>query len=106
MSYVPLELGQPANPAVPNVFEPAATLLCSRSHKIVLQVSAQAVMIQFGRLRPGSGISGAGNVQWGPEEQYLPVAAIISRRFDAVRVRNYTPGQAAQVVLTALNEDD
>jgi hypothetical protein len=106
MSYAPLELGQPGNPPVPNVFEPDGTLLCPRSHKIMMQISVQAVMLQFGQLRAGAGVSGTGNVQWGPEEQYLPLTAVISRRFDAIRVRNYTPEKAAQVVLTALNEDD
>ncbi len=106
MSYTPLELGQPGNPVVPNKFEPEATLVCPRSHKLVLQVSGQAVMLQFGQLRAGTGASGLGNIQWGPQEQYLPMSGTLTRRFDAVRVRNYTPEKAAQVALIALNEDD
>lgn len=106
MSYTPLELGQPGNPGVPDIFDSEATLVCPRSHKLVLQVSGQAVMLQFGQLRAGAGVSGVGNIQWGPEEQYLPISGTLTRRFDAVRVRNYTLEKAAQVVMIALNEDD
>jgi hypothetical protein len=57
-----------------------------------VQISTAAVYIQF-----GTGIAG---VQWGVEEPFLPLVGGITREFDAVRVRNFTAGVAAQVLLT------
>jgi hypothetical protein len=57
-----------------------------------VQISTAAVYIQFG--------TGIGGVQWGVEEPYLPLVGGIAREFDAVRVRNFAAGVAAQVLLT------
>lgn len=106
MRYPAIELGQPAsasasaNPACPDKFEPGqgpATLLCSNSHRLLLQVSKQAVMIQFGVMPQGKG-AGFGSVVWQEPEPFLPMIASLAREFDAIRIRNYIAGQPAQVL--------
>lgn len=97
--YEPLELGQPGKPACPDKYNEESTLICPEATRLILQVSGQTVMVQFGIMPQGKGLSG-GLVQWQPEQPYLPIIASLGRSFDAVRIRNYTPGQAAQVFVT------
>jgi hypothetical protein len=99
MAYESLQLGQPGNPSCPNAYDAASTLLCPGSNRLVLQVSSQAVYVQLGIMPQGIG-AGLGSVQWQPEQPFLPVIASLGRKFDAVRVRNYTPGAEAQVMIT------
>jgi hypothetical protein len=94
MAYAPLILGYPGTPACPNKYDAESTLECPRTHSVTVQVSAAAVVLQFGRgPAPGS-------IVWGPEEPYLPFVGSLARECDQVRVRNLTAGQAAQVVIT------
>jgi hypothetical protein len=88
-NYLPLNLT-----AVPDAYTAAATRECPGSKKLIIQVSNAAVDISFG--------VGIGGVQWGPDEPYLTVTGSIVRDFDAVRVRNHTPGQTAQAILTPI----
>jgi hypothetical protein len=99
MRYEAIELGQPGNPGCPNAYDDASTLICPGCERLVLQVSKQAVMLQFGIMPHGKSLS-PGVVQWLAEEPYLPMIASLGRNFDAVRVRNYIPGQEAQVFVT------
>jgi hypothetical protein len=98
MAYESLQLGQPGNPKCPNQYTPESTLICPSSNRLILQISNQAVYVQLGVMPHGKGVS-AGSVQWQPEQPFLPIVASLGRRFDAVRVRNYTPGAEAQVLL-------
>lgn len=99
--YPPIELGQPGKPACPDQFNEQSTLLCKDCVKFYLQTSLSAVYVQLGTIEvAGSKAGGLGNVQWGPEEPYLPVQGSFARKFDAIRVRNLTPGDAAQVFIT------
>lgn len=98
-NYPALELGQPGNEACPDGYTPGSTLLCPGSTRLMLQVSANAVMIQLGVMPQGMG--GLGAVVWQPEQPFLPMIAALNRRFDAVRVRNYTKGQKAQALVSA-----
>lgn len=98
MKYRVLELGLPGRQKCPDEFDDASTLLCPKSSRLLLQISKQAVMIQLGVMEEGQG-SALGSVEWGPEMSMLPIIASLGRTFDAVRVRNLTKGQEAQVVL-------
>lgn len=100
MLYPALELGQPGNPAVPDRYTDASTLICPRSRRLFLQVSLQAVVVQFGLMDQGVG-SGKGAVRWQSEEPYLPVTASLGRNFDAVRIKNYLPGKPGQAIASA-----
>lgn len=91
-SYPPLVLGTPGAPACPDQFTTASTAVSPSCSKLTLQISLAPVYIQFG--------SGIGGVQWGVEEPYYPVIGSVLRSFDAVRVRNFTPGVAAQALIT------
>jgi hypothetical protein len=99
MLYTPIELGQPGKEKCPDKYNAASTLICPDAKRLVLQVSVQAVIIQLGIMQQGKGV-GPGSVQWQAEEPYLPMIASLGRTFDAVRVRNFTPGAEAQVFLT------
>lgn len=99
MAYGSIELGQPNNPPCPDAYEPASTLVCAKSKRLILQISNQAVFVQLGIMQQGIG-AGVGSVQWQPEQPYLPIVASFGRNFDAVRVRNYTKGVKAQVLLS------
>jgi hypothetical protein len=99
MAYESLQLGQAGNPKCPNQYTPESTLICAGSNRLILQVSAQAVYVQLGIMPHGKGAQ-AGSVQWQAEQPFLPVIASLGREFDAVRVRNYTPGAEAQVLLS------
>lgn len=99
MAYQALELGQAGNPACPDKYTEESTLLATGSRRLILQISAQAVFIQFGTMPQGKG-AGLGSVVWQTEMPFLPVVGILPKHFDAVRVRNYTPGAKAQVMLT------
>jgi hypothetical protein len=100
-----LALGQPGNPKCPDAFTNESTQLCPYSESVILQISTNAAIVQFGRIAVGKGrAGGAGNIIWGDEEPFLPVIGLLKRRFDAVRVRNYTAGQESQVILTIRSE--
>ncbi len=101
--YEALELGQPDSPACPDRYTRESSLLCPGSRRLILQVSAQAVFVQFGRMRAGLGVNLAA-IQWEDEMPFLPCMGHIPRQFDAVRVRNYTPGTPAQVLISVQNE--
>lgn len=103
MAYESLELGQPGNAACPNKYTVGSTLLCPGGRRLILQISSEAVVVQVGRMRAGLGANLAA-VQWQPELPFLPVVGVLPVRFDAVRVRNYTPGAEAQVLLGVLDE--
>lgn len=87
-----IELGQPGKPACPDGYTSASELSCGGARALRVQTSLAAVIIQFG--------AGIGGIEWGPEEPLMPSVGSIPRQFDAIRVRNYIPGQAAQVLLT------
>jgi hypothetical protein len=99
MLYNPIELGLPGKEACPDRYDEASTLICPRSERLVLQVANQAVFVQLGIMQQGMG-TGPGAVQWQAEEPFMPVIGSLGRRFDAVRVRNYTAGLPAQVLLS------
>ncbi len=101
MSFGPLQLGMPGQPACPDEYTPESTILTPRAKRLYLQVSGQTVYLQFGVMPQGRG-AGTGSVVWQPEEPYQPVIASLRRDYDAVRVRNYTPGAQAQIMLTPL----
>jgi hypothetical protein len=94
--YEPLELGQPGKPKCPDKFTPESTLICPGTTRLILQISLQPVYVQLGIMQQGRG-TGVGAVQWQAEEPFLPLIASLARKFDAVRVRNFTPGAEAQV---------
>ena len=102
MQYAPLMLGQPGNPKCPDKYNAESSLLCQSADRLVLQVSKQAVFVQLGLFQQGAGAS-LGAITWQIEEPYLPLIASLARRFDAVRVRNFTAGLEAQVLLTVVD---
>jgi hypothetical protein len=92
---------------VPDKFTPTASLVCNGSRKAIIQISNQAVVIQFGSTDELGG--GLGNIKWEEPETYLPMILAVGREFDAVRVRNLIPGtgelkgkERTQVVITPL----
>lgn len=97
--YVPLILGTTGKPKCPDEYEPTSTRLCQRSSRLMIQVSKQAVFVQLGLMLDGQG-SSLGSVEWQPEFPLLPMVASLGRNYDAVRVRNFTPGAEAQVFVT------
>jgi hypothetical protein len=90
--YPSLELGLPGKQACPDNYTGASTLICGGATKLRIQTSLAAVYLQFG--------TGIGAPVWGPEEPFYPTVGSIARSFDAIRVRNLTAGEAAQVLLT------
>lgn len=90
--YASIELGQPNRAACPDAFTGGSTLQCGGARSLRVQTSLAYVVLQFG--------TGIGAPLWGPEEPLAPSVGTIRRPFDAVRVRNYVAGQAAQVILT------
>ena len=92
LGYGSIELGQPGRKACPDAFQSYSELRCGGARSLRVQISVAAVYVQFG--------VGLGGVNWGPEEPLMPSVGSLVRRFDAVRVRNYTAGQAAQVLAT------
>jgi hypothetical protein len=98
MAYERLEVGQAGNPASPDKYNEASTLICPRSNRFILQVAKQPCMVQLGIMQQGVGL-GQGSVQWQPEKPFLPQIASYARSFDAIRVRNYTPGSPAEVMI-------
>lgn len=95
MRYGVLELGQVGKPVCPDAYNEDSTLICPRSKRLVLQVSAANVYVQLGIMPQGVG--GLGAVVWQTEDPYGPVAASLARNFDAVRVRNWAAGVPAEV---------
>lgn len=94
MAYAPLLLGYTGTSACPDRFSSESTLECPGTSSVTVQVSQAAVWVQFGRgASPGS-------IAWQPEEPLLPVVGNLARSCDWVRVRNFTAGQHAQVVIT------
>jgi hypothetical protein len=65
---------------------------CPGARKLRVQVSEATVVIQFA--------IGVASPVWEDEQPLYPTVGSITRRFDAVRVRNFTTGVAAQVILT------
>lgn len=100
MAYASLQLGLPGTLACPDAYDEdqETWLLCPRSTRLILQVSVQAVYVQLGTMAQIT--AGFGGVTWQPEQPFLPVVASLGRKFDAVRVRNYTRGAEAQVMLS------
>lgn len=107
-SFYVLEVGVPGRPKCPDEYEDVrpgglspAVLICPRSRALIVQVSLKAVMVQLGIMdKPGSF---EGSVNWqGNGRMWLPTTFALPRQFDAVRVRNYTPGEEAQVTLEAV----
>lgn len=90
--YPSLELGFPSGPACPDSFTTTSTLICGGARKLRVQTSIAAVYLQFGQ--------GIAAPVWGQEEAFYPSIGSLVRLFDAVRVRNFIAGQAAQVILT------
>ncbi len=101
MNYEPLQVGQPEQPPCPDKYDEDSTLIAPRAKRLFLQVSNQAIYLQFGIMPQGRGVD-AGSVVWQSEEPYLPIIVTLRRDYDAVRVRNYTPGQEAQAMLTPI----
>jgi len=101
MRYPALELGQPGNPKCPDKYTEEASALTPDCTRVLLQVSAQAVFVQFGVMPHGRSLSLAA-VVWQHEEPLLPMIAAFSRPYDAVRVRNYTKGAEAQFLASFL----
>jgi hypothetical protein len=99
MRYQPLELGQPGNPKCPDKFTEDSTVLVPDSSKLLLQVSNQAIIVQLGLMPQGRG-TGLGAVVWQAEDPFLPMIAALTRNFDALRIRNYTTGVEAQVLVS------
>lgn len=99
MIYQPLQLGQPGQPKCPDQYTNESSRLTPGAKRIILQTSKQAVYVQFGVFVGGVRGSDFGSIVWQAEEVYLPIIGSLARDFDAVRVRNYTPGQEAQVLL-------
>jgi hypothetical protein len=91
--YPSLELGFPGKPACPDSYTETSTLYCGGAGKLRLQASVAAIYLSFG--------VGLGSPVWEQDQPYTPVVGSIVRRFDAVRVRNFTAGVAAQVILIA-----
>lgn len=98
MRYSALELGQAGKPACPDEYNEESTLICPRSRKLVLQITTNNVFVQLGVMPQGVG--GAGAVVWQSEEPFLPIVAAFTRKFDAVRVRNWKAGAEAQIFVS------
>lgn len=98
--YPSIELGfpetsaRPATPVCPDNYSAQSSIECAGAHKLRVQVSAAGVVIQYGH--------GVGAQVWEPEQSLYPSIGTLVKAFDAVRVRNLIPGQAAQVILTPL----
>ena len=103
MAFYVMEVGLPGKPKCPDQFEDVgpATLICPKSKVLLVQVSLKAVYFEFGVMEAGDG-SFVGSVIWQRERSWLPVSFSHSRSFDAVRVRNFAPGEEAQVTLEAI----
>jgi hypothetical protein len=99
-AYNALELGQPGNAVCPDKYEVESTLYCPGSTRLILQTSTAAIKLQFGVFQQGRA-AGLGSIVWQAEQPFLPIVASLGRVFDAVRVRNYTPGVKAQVMIAA-----
>lgn len=99
MIHVPIELGQEGREPCPDHYNEASSLWCPGSKRIVIQVKGQKVFVQLGVMQQGRG-AGLGSVQWMPEEPFYPGAFALRRDFDAVRVRNWAAGKAAEAFVT------
>jgi hypothetical protein len=101
MAYLALEVGQAGNSACPNQYNAASTLLCQRSTRLILQISKEAIFLEFGKMEQGR-TSGLGGVTWQGEIPLLAgTSGVLHQDFDAVRVRNYKAGEEAEVLLSA-----
>jgi hypothetical protein len=92
--YPTLELGFPGTEPCPDVYTKGSTLFCGGATRLRIQTALATVVLQFGE--------GFAGIVWSEEEPVTPVTGTIPRNFDAVRVRNMTAGQKAQVLLTAI----
>lgn len=97
--YRSVILGVAGKQKCPDEYNEASTLLCQKSTRLMVQVSNQAVTMQLGLMLEGQG-SGLGSVDWQAEFPLLPMIASFARKFDAVRVQNFTPGSEAQIFIT------
>jgi hypothetical protein len=97
--YRSVILGTPGKPPCPDEYTEAATLICQKSTRLTVQISNQTVTMQLGLMLEGQG-SGLGSVDWQAEFPLLPMIASFARKFDAVRVQNFTPGFEAQIFIT------
>jgi hypothetical protein len=91
--YPSLELGIPGKPECPNEYTSASTLFCGGASRLRIQTSVAAIYLSFGE--------GIAAPLFGPDQPFYPTVGSIIRSFDAVRVKNLTAGEAAQVLLTA-----
>jgi hypothetical protein len=74
-------------------------LPCPGTVSVTVQVSDNPIYINFGV--GGNGRRGAAVYPPG-DEVLLPTTGGLDRTCDAIRVKNYTPGQAANVKITAV----
>ena len=73
-------------------------LECPGSTRITIQISNAPVYIGFGTDNP------AGKTQGGTydvDEPFLPIVGGLNRTCDEIRIKSYTPGNPAQVFITA-----
>jgi hypothetical protein len=97
--YHAIELGQAGKPECPDQYNEESTLICPGCRLLVVQIKTHNVFVQLGVMPQGVGV-GAGAVVWQAEEPFEPLVASLRRRFDAVRVRNWSPGEKAVLFLS------
>ena len=97
-----MEVGLLGKPKCPDQYEDEgpSVLLCPASKVLTMQLGKNAAYIQLGIMPQGRSLS-AGAVVWQKERSWTPTAFSLGRNFDAVRVRNFTPGEEAQITLEA-----
>jgi hypothetical protein len=102
MAFRVMEVGLPGKPACPDEFqdEGQTVLLCPDSKVITVQIGKNAAYLQFGVMPQGRSLS-PGAVVWQKARSWTPTSFSLGRNFDAVRVRNFTAGQEAQITLEA-----
>lgn len=104
-AFYVLEVGLPGRPKCPDEFEDGenspGVLICPGSKLLIVQISAKAAFVQLGIMDKGAG-SFIGSVDWQTPRSWMPTAFALPRKFDAVRVRNYTAGEEAQITLEAI----
>lgn len=102
MAFRVMEVGLPGKPKCPDEFEDEgpAVLLCPNSKVLTVQIGLHACYIQFGVMPQGKSLS-TGAVVWQKERSWTPTSFSLPRNFDVVRVRNFTPGEEAQITLEA-----
>jgi hypothetical protein len=76
----------------------AATLRCPGTTRLLIHTRNAAIGYQLGRGRPAS--------VWQDEVMMLPGTASLIRACDAIRVRSWTAGKPAQVIVDATGPGD